>query len=112
MVKLQHMEKLLGSKTYIYTIIIFLTIILYHSCDSLNTGIIPRRYISWRKHKTYNPFLDIRKNLFTKNGTKQNYNNQFVYYKIKSTSYKDKCNLQELPSIIYICLYLPSFATK
>ena len=111
MAKLQHLdtqEKLLGNKLHV---LVFL--ILCHTCVSLNTGLIPKRYTNWRWHKIYNPFADIRKNLFVKHESKQTYDMHFFYYKIKSTTYKNNCNLQDLPTVgDIVCVQCQNFYNK
>ena len=108
MEKLRHMEKQHGKIQYY--IIIF--VLILHTYYCLDTGILPKRYIIWRQHKKYNPFLDIRKNL-PKNNTINVFDTYFSYYKIKYVNYNSKCNVIELPSYgDIICVECQNFYSK
>ena len=85
---------------------------IFHICYCLNTGIIPARFLLWRQHKKYSPFLDIRKNLL-KNKTKNIFDSRFSYYKIKSVNYNNKCNMIELPTYgDIVCVECQNFYNK
>ena len=93
------------------TVCVFFAIPLY----STHTAILPSHLTIWRWHKNYNPFMDIRRNLFLRYETTVIPTSEFFYYKVKSTTYPSKCRhfqLPELGDIICVeCQNIPNVKT-
>ena len=94
-------------------VIIFISLIINTVYSNL---IIPKLFSIWRNNKLYNPYLDIRKNLFLKNKPIKIINkiqNEYAFYKIIKTNYNKTCQKNDLPILgDIICVECNSFTKE